>query len=90
MQSTTSPKPIEFWWPSPEAFDELIVEDTEGGFTLEAPDDSECGEWLGFWNQSEERHALFEKEFINTLLNYLKDIDGQTEGITDHEPEDRA
>ena len=30
----------EFFWPSPEAFDDLTVEDAEEGFTLIAPDDT--------------------------------------------------
>ena len=54
MQSTGSLKPTEFWWPSPEAFENLTVEDADEGFTFDAPDDSECGEWLAFWSQSPE------------------------------------
>ena len=78
MQSTTSPKPPDdLWWPSPEAFEDLKVEDTETGFTLEAPDNSECGEWLAYWNHTEERHELFEKEFIKTLRNYIEKLDGE-------------
>jgi len=89
MQSTTSQKPTEFWWPSPEAFEDLKVEDTDSGFTLEAPDNTECGEWLSYWNHTEERHELFEKEFIKTLRNYLELIDGQTEKLTDRQHQDR-
>ena len=72
---------VEFFWPSPDAFEDLTVEDTEEGFTLIAPDDSECAEWLAHWNQSPEHHELFTKEFTKTLLNYLEEIDGQTERL---------
>jgi hypothetical protein len=92
MQSTTSQKPTEFWWPSPEAFEDLKVEDTETGFTLEAPDNSECGDWLAYWNQTEEHHELFEKEFIKCLKNYIDTTlkeHGKTEGITDLDQENR-
>ena len=86
MQSTDSLKPTEFFWPSPEAFDDLTVEDAEEGFTLTAPDDSECGEWLAYWNQSPEHLELFTEEFTQALKNNLDSIlgqDGQTENLTD-------
>ena len=88
MQSIDSLKPTDFWWPSPEAFNDLTVEDAEGGFTLIAPDDSECGEWLAHWNQSPEHHELFTKEFTKNLLNYLEEIDGQTERLTNGQHRD--
>ena len=93
MQSTDSLKPTEFWWPNPGAFDDLTVEDTEEGFTLEAPDDTECGEWLAHWNQSPEHIELFTEAFTEALKNNLDTIlgqDGQTEELTDgqqHDPE---
>jgi hypothetical protein len=70
MQSTNSEKPIEFWWPHPNAFEDLTVEDAEEGFTLSAPDDSECGEWLSYWSQDEAHHKVFETEFIQVLTHY--------------------
>jgi hypothetical protein len=85
MQSTNLEKPIEFWWPSPEALDVLSVEDTEEGFTLVAPDDTECGEWLAFWSQTEEHHELFEREFTKSLLDYLDKLDGKTEIVADQQ-----
>ena len=78
MQSTDSLKPTDFFWPSPEAFDDLIVEETEEGFTLTAPDDTECGEWLGYWNQTPEHLELFTEEFIKTLTSHIETINGQT------------
>jgi hypothetical protein len=87
MQSTNSPKPTEFWWPSPEAFDDLTVEDAEGGFTLIAPDDSECGEWLAHWNQSPEHFELFTNEFTKTLTSYVETIDGESK-ISDGQQHD--
>ena len=73
----------EFFWPSPEAFDDLTVEDAEEGFTLIAPDDTECGEWLAYWNQSPEHVELFTEAFTANLRNYLELIDGQTKDIAD-------
>ena len=86
MQSTDSLKPTEFWWPSPEAFDDLVVEDSEEGFTLDAPDSTECGEWLTYWNQSPDHIELFTEEFTKVLKNYADFIleeHGQTEKLTD-------
>ena len=83
MQSTDSLKPTEFFWPSPEAFDDLTVEDAGEGFTLIAPDETECGEWLAYWNQSPEHIELFTEAFTENLRNYLEFIDGQTQDIAD-------
>jgi hypothetical protein len=81
----------EFFWPSPEAFDDLTVEDTEEGFTLTAPDETECGEWLAYWNQSPEHIELFTGAFTEALKNNLDTIlgqDGQTEELTDGQQRD--
>ena len=55
------------WWPHPDAFDDLTVTDTETGFELSAPDDSECGLWLGYFNSTEELHKEFETAFVDML-----------------------
>ena len=68
----------EFFWPSPDAFEDLTVEDTEEGFTLTAPDETECGEWLAYWNQSPEHIELFTEEFIKTLTSHIEIIDGKS------------
>jgi hypothetical protein len=86
MQSTDYPKPTEFWWPSLEAFDDLTVEDAEEGFTLTAPDETVCGEWLAYWNQSPEHIELFTEAFTEALknnLDFLLEQNGQTEELTD-------
>ena len=91
MQSTDSLKPTEFWWPSPEAFDDLTVEDAEEGFTLEAPDDTECGEWLAYWNQTPDHIECFTEAFTEALKNNLDTIlgqDGQTQELTDWQQRD--
>jgi hypothetical protein len=80
---TASLKPTDFWWPSPEAMDVMTVVDSEGGFTLEAPDDSECGEWLAFWNQSPEHVELFTEEFNKSLSSYLENTNGKNEVLPD-------
>ena len=83
MQSTDFLRPTEFFWPSPEAFDDLTVEDAEEGFTLIAPDDTECGEWLAYWNQSPEHIEFFTEAFTDNLRNHLDLIDGKTQDIPD-------
>ena len=91
MQSTDSLKPTEFWWPSPEAFDDLTVEDNEEGFTLDAPDNTECGEWLAYWNQTPEHIELFTEEFIKCLQNHIDttlEQHGQTEELFDEQQRD--
>ena len=76
----------EFFWPSPDAFEDLTVEDTDEGFTLTAPDDTECGEWLAHWNQSPEHIELFTEAFTEALTNNIDNIleqHGQTQELTD-------
>ena len=66
--------PIEMWWPSPFAFNDLTVEEAEHGFDLSAPDDTECGEWLAFWSQDEAHHKVFEDEFTAVLRNHANKV----------------
>ena len=75
------------WWPSPEGLEDLVVEDVEDGFDLSAPDGTECADWLSYWDQSEEHHLLFQKEFERTLLDYLDTLQqhGKTEAIPDQQ-----
>jgi hypothetical protein len=61
----------EMWWPSVKALDDLQVDDFVEGLTLSAPDGTECAEWLSFWSQSEEHHAIFVKAFTEMLRIYL-------------------
>ena len=72
MQSTTSQKLSDdsFWWPSPDAFSDLTVTDIEDGWQLSAPDETELGIWLAYWNQDEEHHALFQDIFVRTLTEH--------------------
>ena len=55
------------WWPHPDAFDDLTVTDTETGFELSAPDDSECALWLEYYNSTKELHNEFETAFVDML-----------------------
>jgi hypothetical protein len=90
MQSTTSPKLSEdsFWWPHPDAFNDLTVSDIDDGWQLSAPDDTELAAWINYWNQDEEHHALFQTVFVRALTehaNLILNTDeqhGETE-ITD-------
>jgi hypothetical protein len=78
--------PPEMWWPSPEAFKDLTVTDTEEGWDLEAPDDTELGEWLAFWNQDEAHHRVFNEAFVGALLKHaLETLEqhGKTEAVSD-------
>ncbi len=80
--------PIEMWWPSPEAFEDLTVKDAEHGFDLSAPGGTECGDWLTFWSQDEAHHAVFEEEFTAVLRNHanqILDSNGETEAVTDEQ-----
>jgi hypothetical protein len=89
MTETQTP---EMWWPSPEAFGDLVVEDAEHGFDLSAPDDTECGEWLGYWSQDEAHHKVFQDEFITALTQYANkvlDEHGQTEAVDDEQSDHR-
>ncbi len=84
---------LTMWWPSPEAFDDLTVEDAEYGFDLSAPDHTECGEWLAYWNQDEAHHKIFEREFIEVLKHYANktlEEHGQAEAISDEQSGDRS
>ena len=87
------PTDTEMWWPSPEAFEDLSVEDAEYGFDLSAPDGTECAEWLSYWNQDEAHHKVFEDEFIKVLSDYANktlEKHGQTEAIPDEQSADRG
>ena len=75
MQSTNSPKPTEFWWPHPDSLSQLVVEDTEEGFALCAPNESEVGQWLAHYNSTEELQAQFNEEFTKALMNLVKHYD---------------
>ena len=72
MQSTTSQKliEIEWWWPHPDAFNDLTVTDIEDGWQLSAPDDTELAAWINYWSQDEEHHALFQTVFVRALTEH--------------------
>jgi len=67
----------EIWWPAPDAFQDLSVEDSEEGFTLSAPDDSECAAWLNYYNQTEELREKFNQAFTQVLTDYLNQLTEQ-------------
>lgn len=69
------------WYPSPGAFDDLTVTDTEQGFELSAPDGTECADWLGYYNSTEELHEEFEREFVAMLTEHARrlEADGSKE-----------
>ena len=82
--------PTEIWWPHPSALDDLSVEfgdDEEDGSSLihlSAPDGTECADWLGYFNETEERRAAFERAFIQCLLDQITMLEnGNTQGIPD-------
>ena len=80
--------PTEIWWPHPSAFDDLSVEfeDTEDGGSLihlSAPDDTECAEWLAYFQETPERQAAFEREFMRTLLEHAARLANGESEVTD-------
>ena len=92
MQSTTFPKPTEeFWWPSPEAFDDLSIEisdEEDGGATIYflAPDDTECADWLNYFVETKERKAAFEQAILESLIDQITmQENGKTQELTDRQ-----
>ena len=79
----------QMWWPSPEALNDLTVEETEEGFDLSAPTGSECGLWLAHFSETEELRQEFQTKFNNCLLNYIKELDGKNE-VADQSESDCA
>jgi len=79
---------LTMWWPHPDAFDEMTVEDWEHGYTFVAPDDSPAGKWLAFWNQSPEHAEFFTEEFLRTLTNHVQQ-NGKAEAIVNGPENDR-
>ena len=83
--------PTEIWWPHPSALDDLSVEftDEEDGSALihlSAPDGTECADWLGYFNETEERKAVFERAFIRSLLDQIEMLEnGKTQRLTDEQ-----
>jgi hypothetical protein len=88
---STYANPTEIWWPHPSAFDDLTVEfeDTEEGGSvihLSAPDGSVCGDWLAYFQETPERQAAFEREFMRTLLEHAQRVtNGETERLPDEQ-----
>lgn len=84
---------LEMWWPHPNAFQDLEITDTEEGWQLAAPDESELGAWLEFWSQDEDHHAFFEREFLGALLDHVNKLQsehGQAEAIVDEQSDHRG
>jgi hypothetical protein len=84
--NSEKPTDTEMWWPSPEALNDLIVEDAEYGFDLSAPDGTECAEWLAYWAQDESHHKVFEEQLIEILTLYSNQI-LETHGKNENQPD---
>jgi hypothetical protein len=69
---------LAMWWPAPEAIQDLVVTDCEGGFELSAPEETECANWLSYWSQSPLHVKFFSEEFVSTLLSYLESLNVQS------------
>jgi len=63
-----------FWWPDLESLEDLVVENTEDGLFLSAPDGTFCSEWLTYWSETPEREAIFSREFQRNLLEHANQI----------------
>ena len=92
---TETPLESEWWWPSPGSFDDLEVSETEEGWMLSAPDNTELSEWLTYWNQSEEHHKLFQTVFLKAMTDHANLVldnfeqNGKTENLADGQQTDR-
>ncbi len=75
--NSEKPTDLKMWWPSPEALQDLQVEDWEEGFHLSAPNGTACAEWLSFWTQSEEHKQIFNEAFEEMLCSYLDTLENQ-------------
>jgi len=72
---TTIAESQDIWWPSAQALDELIIEEIPEGFSLSAPDGTECSAWLGYYMESEERQEQFNKCFLEAIITYAKHLE---------------
>ena len=82
--------PTKIWWPHPSAFDDLTVTDTEDGFILDAPDGTECGDWLKYFSETPERQMVFQEEFTKMLLeqiNFLESHKAENDGKAEVVPD---
>ena len=81
-----------FWWPGIESLEDLVVEQTNEGFLLSAPDGTLCSNWLKYWSESPEREAIFSQEFQKVLFNHLEILtNGNGEStLTDEQENDRV
>lgn len=81
-----------FWWPSPDALNDLVAEETEEGYQLSAPNGTLCSDWLTYWSETPEREALFSKEFQKVLLDHANQILEQhgESTLTDEQKDNRV
>ena len=93
MQSTNSltPSDLDWWWPSPESFDALTVTETDEGWELSAPDETELGIWLSYWSETKERHTLFQSMFVQALEKHAHTVidDLENHGKNENLPDGR-
>lgn len=57
------------WYPN--SLNELVVTETEDGFEFSAPSGTECAEWLGYYNSTEELREEFNAEIIKAIEAHL-------------------
>ena len=88
--------PTGIWWPHPSAIDDLSVsfsdnEDGSSTIHLDAPDGTECADWLSYFNETEERKAAFEQAFIQSLLDQITMLEnGKIQGLPDEQSADHS
>ncbi len=59
--------------PSLAALDDLTVTETEDGLEFSAPPETECGDWLGYWDSSPDLREEFSSLIKQILLDRLED-----------------
>lgn len=57
------------WYPN--SLDELKVTEIDDGFEFSAPPGTECAEWLGYYNSTEELREEFSAEIIKAIEAHL-------------------
>lgn len=58
------------WWPSVSALKDLTISENEEGLLFDAPDGTECGDWLAYFNETIERQAVFAENILSALREY--------------------
>jgi isopropylmalate/homocitrate/citramalate synthase len=81
----------DIWWPRVSALEDLTIDEIESGFTLSAPDGTECADWLAHYNSTDELRERFNAAFVRMLAEYIQKLeqDGSKGQVPDGVEADR-